>query len=149
VQIDLSILRTWGLATHPQFALAIQGLYGLALDYGLFLDDYRMLRLISLATQTSVRRMPMYKPYDTWEASLVGFQVLVPEVQDIAPEYQSAVRGERASRDRRRERMRSVGRWARTGLVILLGLLAARDVYAWGDIGHQIICEITFHERNS
>jgi S1/P1 Nuclease len=33
-------------------------------------------------------------------------------------------------------------------LVILLGLLAARDVYAWDDIGHPIIWEIAFHECN-
>jgi hypothetical protein len=42
----------------------------------------------------------------------------------------------------------SVGRWARTALVILLGLLGARDVYAWGDTGHDIICEIAFQELN-
>ena len=44
--------------------------------------------------------------------------------------------------------MISVGRWATAGLVILFGLLGARDVYAWGDTGHQIICEIAFQELN-
>jgi hypothetical protein len=37
---------------------------------------------------------------------------------------------------------------ATAGLVILFGLLDARDVYAWGDTGHQIICEIAFQELN-
>jgi S1/P1 Nuclease len=44
--------------------------------------------------------------------------------------------------------MLSVGRWASAGMVILLGLLGARDVYAWGDTRHHIICEITFQELN-
>ena len=44
--------------------------------------------------------------------------------------------------------MRSVGRWAPAGMVVLLGLLGARDVYAWGDTGHEIICEIAFQELN-
>jgi hypothetical protein len=44
--------------------------------------------------------------------------------------------------------MISIGRWATAGLVILFGLLGARDVYAWGDTGHQIICEIAFQELN-
>jgi hypothetical protein len=44
--------------------------------------------------------------------------------------------------------MQSVGRWASAGLVILLGLLGARDVYAWGDAGHEIICEIAFPKLN-
>lgn len=42
--------------------------------------------------------------------------------------------------------MTSVGRWAQVGVVMLLGLLGAQDVYAWGDTGHQIICEIAFQE---
>jgi hypothetical protein len=45
--------------------------------------------------------------------------------------------------------MRSVGRWATAGVVILFGLLGARDVYARGDTGHQIICEIAFQELNT
>jgi S1/P1 Nuclease len=44
--------------------------------------------------------------------------------------------------------MISIGRWATAGLVILFGLLGARDVYAWGDTGLQIICEIAFQELN-
>jgi len=44
--------------------------------------------------------------------------------------------------------MRSLNRWAHAGAVILLGLLVARDVYAWGDTGHHIICEIAFQELN-
>jgi hypothetical protein len=44
--------------------------------------------------------------------------------------------------------MLSVGRWATAGLVILFGLLGAQDVYAWGDTGHQIICQIAFQELN-
>jgi hypothetical protein len=31
-------------------------------------------------------------------------------------------------------------------MVILLGVFAAGDVYAWGDTGHEIICEIAFQE---
>ena len=31
-------------------------------------------------------------------------------------------------------------------MVLLLGLLGARDVYGWGDTGHHIICEIAFQE---
>ena len=42
--------------------------------------------------------------------------------------------------------MRSVSRRAQASLVVLLGLLGARDVYAWGDTGHEIICEIAFQE---
>jgi hypothetical protein len=34
------------------------------------------------------------------------------------------------------------------GVVILFGLLGARDVYAWGDTGHQITCEIAVKELN-
>jgi hypothetical protein len=37
-------------------------------------------------------------------------------------------------------------RWASMGLVMLLGAFLARDVSAWGDVGHQIICEIAFQE---
>jgi hypothetical protein len=48
----------------------------------------------------------------------------------------------------RSDTMISVGRGATAGLVILFGLLGARDVYAWGDTGHQIICEIAFQELN-
>jgi S1/P1 Nuclease len=44
--------------------------------------------------------------------------------------------------------MISVGQWTRAGLVILLGLFGARHVYAWGDTGHHIICEIAFQELN-
>ena len=44
--------------------------------------------------------------------------------------------------------MIAVGRWAKASMVILLGLFGARDVYAWGDTGHQIICEIAFQELN-
>jgi hypothetical protein len=46
----------------------------------------------------------------------------------------------------RREAMKSVGPWASVGVVILLGVFAAGDVYAWGDTGHEIICEIAFQE---
>ena len=42
--------------------------------------------------------------------------------------------------------MRSVGRWAHVGVVMLLSLLAAKDVAAWGDTGHEIICEIAFQK---
>lgn len=42
--------------------------------------------------------------------------------------------------------MKSVRPWASVGLVILLGVFAAGDVYAWGDTGHEIICEIAFQE---
>jgi hypothetical protein len=42
--------------------------------------------------------------------------------------------------------MTFVGRWAQAGLVMFLGLLSARDVDAWGDTGHHIICEIAFQE---
>jgi hypothetical protein len=42
--------------------------------------------------------------------------------------------------------MRSVGRWACAGVILLCGLLAAQDVAAWGDTGHHIICEIAFQE---
>jgi hypothetical protein len=42
--------------------------------------------------------------------------------------------------------MQSVGRWTRAGVVMLLSLLAVQDVSAWGDTGHQIICEIAFQE---
>jgi hypothetical protein len=44
--------------------------------------------------------------------------------------------------------MRFVGRWMRAGVVMLLSLLAAQDVAAWGDTGHHIICEIAFQELN-
>jgi hypothetical protein len=44
--------------------------------------------------------------------------------------------------------MISIGRRATAGVVILFGLLGARDVYAWGDTGHQIIGEIAFQELN-
>jgi nuclease S1 len=44
--------------------------------------------------------------------------------------------------------MISMGPWTKAGLVILLGLFGARDVYAWGDTGHQLICEIAFQELN-
>jgi hypothetical protein len=53
------------------------------------------------------------------------------------------------SPDMRRERrrtMRSVGRWASAGVMMLFSLLAAQDVFAWGDTGHHIICEIAFQE---
>jgi hypothetical protein len=39
-----------------------------------------------------------------------------------------------------------VGRWAPAGAVLLLSLLAAQDVAAWGDTGHHIVCEIAFQE---
>ena len=45
--------------------------------------------------------------------------------------------------------MRSVDRWGRAGLLILLcvlGVLGSRDVYAWADTGHKIICEIALQE---
>jgi S1/P1 Nuclease len=42
--------------------------------------------------------------------------------------------------------MRSAGPWASVGLVILLGAFAAGDAHAWGDTGHEIICEIAFQE---
>jgi S1/P1 Nuclease len=42
--------------------------------------------------------------------------------------------------------MRSVGRWASAGVMMLFSLLAAQDVFAWGDTGHHIICEIAFQE---
>ena len=42
--------------------------------------------------------------------------------------------------------MRAVSRWVKAGMVMLLGLLGAREVYAWGDTGHHIICEIAFQE---
>jgi hypothetical protein len=48
----------------------------------------------------------------------------------------------------RSDTMISIGRWATAGVVILFGLLGARDVYAWGDTGHLIICEIAFQELN-
>lgn len=34
-------------------------------------------------------------------------------------------------------------------MVVLLGFLGTRDVYAWGDTGHQIICEMAFQELNA
>jgi hypothetical protein len=44
--------------------------------------------------------------------------------------------------------MRVVYFWVALGCVVLLGALLARDVYAWGDMGHHIICEIAFQELN-
>ena len=44
--------------------------------------------------------------------------------------------------------MEVVGRWTLVSLVVLLSALLAPDVYAWGDAGHQIICEIAFQELN-
>jgi S1/P1 Nuclease len=44
--------------------------------------------------------------------------------------------------------MRVVYLWVALGCVVLLGALLARDVYAWGDTGHHIICEIAFQELN-
>jgi nuclease S1 len=42
--------------------------------------------------------------------------------------------------------MQVVGRWAPIGLVVLFGVFLVRDVYAWGDAGHEIVCEIAFQE---
>jgi S1/P1 Nuclease len=42
--------------------------------------------------------------------------------------------------------MTSVSQWTSVGLVILLGAFAAGDAHAWGDTGHEIICEIAFQE---
>jgi hypothetical protein len=36
--------------------------------------------------------------------------------------------------------------WASVSMFILLGLFAAQEAYPWGDIGHEIICEIAFQE---
>ena len=47
---------------------------------------------------------------------------------------------------RRGKRMRAARRWTLVGMVVVLGVLLARDVSAWGDTGHQIICEIAFQE---
>jgi hypothetical protein len=33
-------------------------------------------------------------------------------------------------------------RWASVGIMVLYGVLSASNIYAWGDIGHQIVCEI-------
>jgi hypothetical protein len=46
----------------------------------------------------------------------------------------------------RTERMTSVSLSGSASLVILLGMFAAGDVYAWGDTGHEIICEFAFQE---
>jgi S1/P1 Nuclease len=39
-------------------------------------------------------------------------------------------------------------RWIPGGLLVILGLLTAQEVHAWGDNGHRIICEIAFQELN-
>src|SRR5262245_20464284 len=44
----------------------------------------------------------------------------------------------------RREMMRSVGPLVSVGVIVFLGVLAARDAYPWGDTGHEMICEIAF-----
>src|SRR5262245_52434433 len=44
--------------------------------------------------------------------------------------------------------MRIVHGWVALGFVVLLSVLLARDVDAWGDTGHFIICEIAFQELN-
>ena len=51
-----------------------------------------------------------------------------------------------SARTRRGKRMRAACRWAPVGLVVVRGVLLVRDVAAWGDAGHQIICEIAFQE---
>ena len=48
--------------------------------------------------------------------------------------------------ERQRELRMKEQRWASVGLAILLGALLVRNVSAWGDLGHQIICEIAFQE---
>jgi len=42
--------------------------------------------------------------------------------------------------------MRARQRWVPVSLGVLLGLVLVREVAAWGDAGHQIICEIAFQE---
>jgi hypothetical protein len=42
--------------------------------------------------------------------------------------------------------MMAVQRWVPVSILVLLGLVLVRDVGAWGDAGHQIICEIAFQE---
>src|SRR2546423_5413857 len=44
--------------------------------------------------------------------------------------------------------MRAVYYWVALGFVVLLSALLARDVDAWGDLGHSIMCEIAFQELN-
>ena len=40
--------------------------------------------------------------------------------------------------------MRVVHHWAALGFVLLLSALLARNVDAWGDTGHSIICDMAF-----
>jgi hypothetical protein len=47
---------------------------------------------------------------------------------------------------RREKQMMVIPRWVPVSILVLLGFVFARDVAAWGDAGHQIICEIAFQE---
>jgi len=47
---------------------------------------------------------------------------------------------------RRGKRMRAARQWAPVGIVVVLGVLLAREVSAWGDTGPQILGEIAFQE---
>jgi nuclease S1 len=42
--------------------------------------------------------------------------------------------------------MMAVQRWVPVSIGVLLGFVLVREVAAWGDAGHQIICEIAFQE---
>lgn len=42
----------------------------------------------------------------------------------------------------------AVQRWVQVSIGVLLGFVLVRDVAAWGDTGHHIICEIAFQEIN-
>jgi hypothetical protein len=44
--------------------------------------------------------------------------------------------------------MQGIHRWALLGVAVLLSILFARDVSAWGDTGHEIVCEMAFQELN-
>jgi len=50
------------------------------------------------------------------------------------------------ARTRKEKPMRARQRWVPVGLGVLLGLVLVREVAAWGDAGHQMICEIAFQE---
>ncbi len=50
---------------------------------------------------------------------------------------------------RREQRMMAVYQWVQGSIIVLLRLFLVPDVSAWGDAGHQIICEIAFQELNS
>src|SRR5262247_1985430 len=88
------------------------------------------------ATRAQRNVAPSYS--QTWNAAIVRELSFLPDrcYSRVCPEDQA----------RREKQMMAIQRWVQVSVSVLLGFVLVRDVAAWGDAGHQIICEIAFQE---